>query len=116
MATTFSNLPAVITITPLTTYLDLPALITVTAAGFSVVWSAPDNAALYVQVHGAVRLWGQADSKNTWRLLGTVISTVRRFTHDPGLPAGYSYLVKLRVIDKAGRVSPFSHVVEIFTE
>jgi hypothetical protein len=116
MATFTKDLPAIITITPWTFYQDLPAIITVTAAGFFVEWDSPDDANLYVEVFGAVRLRGQADSKNTWHLLGTVVSTIGRFTHDPDLPAGYYYIVKLRVIDKAGRVSPFSHVLEVITE
>lgn len=116
MATSYKDLPAIITILPLLGYKDLPVLITVVTPGFAVQWTLPDHADLYVQVYGAVRLVGQADSKNSWSLLGTVISTIKRFSHDPDLPAGYSYLVKLRVIDKSGRVSPFTDVREVVSE
>lgn len=77
------------------------------------LWSAPLNSNLYVELYLAIHLMGESDSKDSYYRLATVRSDVGSYAHEHGLPSDTVVYTKARVIDKSGRVSPFTTVESV---
>jgi len=71
-------------------------------------WTTPLDAELYVEIYLAVHLMGDSDSKDSYGRIATVRSDVGSYLYEHGFPSGIVLVVKLRVIDKSGRLSPFT--------
>jgi len=72
------------------------------------VWTAPLSSELYVELYLAVHLMGQSDSKDSFYRVATVRSNIGIYAHPYEYPSGTVVYTKGRVIDKQGRVSPFT--------
>lgn len=77
------------------------------------VWTAPLSVELYVELYLAVHLMGQSDSKDSFYRVATVRSDEGIYAHVHGLPSDTVVYTKGRVIDKKGRVSPFTAIASV---
>lgn len=79
-------------------------------------WTSPRDSELYVELFVAVHLMGDSDSKDSYGRIATVRSDVGNYLYEHDYPSGIILATKARVIDKSGRLSPFSAVSKVTVE
>lgn len=72
------------------------------------VWTAPLSSEVYIELYLAVHLMGQSDSKDSFYRVATIRSDIGIYAYAYDFPSGTVVYTKGRVIDKQGRVSPFT--------
>lgn len=88
-------------------------LVLVAEIGVYFTWAAPSSVDLYVELYLAVHLMGQSDSKDSFRRIATVRSDIGSYNYSHDLPSDIIVYTKGRVIDKQGRVSPFTATAQV---
>lgn len=88
----------------------LGGLDAVPASGQTVIsWTAPLDAATWVQVFFAPEVGFSFKGKEKWSLVETVLSNVGQVTHSHDFPTTTPLLYRARTTDAFGRISPWSH-------
>ncbi|MCK4624312.1 MAG: hypothetical protein KAV00_03305 [Phycisphaerae bacterium] len=88
----------------------LSGLDAVPASGqVTVTWSAPSDAATWVQVYFAPEVGFSFKDKEKWSMVETVRADVGQVIHTHDYPTTTPMLYRARSIDAFGRISPYSH-------
>jgi hypothetical protein len=77
-------------------------------------WAAPFTADDYGQAWFKLDANYSSTPDRRWRLCATVRSDVGSIIHDHGYTAGVRMRYRLRMLDKSGRVSPYTHAIAVF--
>lgn len=76
-------------------------------------WTSPLDSELYISVYYALVAGYDVANKESWHFAGTVRSDVGELVFNPAVPYGVKVRIRAKVIDKWGRVSPWTHTVEV---